>query len=323
MPELTYARAISRAMREEMHRDDRVILMGEDMRSPLWAGAGLVEEFGTERVLDAPISEAAFLGAAFGAAAMGLRPIVDMTIATLLYCGCDQIVNNAAKMRYMSGGQIEMPVVVRARMTYGVGGGAQHADRPYPMFMTVPGLLICVPSNPYDALGLLKSAIRDNNPVLFFEDGTCSAIRGEVPDEEILVPFGKARTIYPGTDLTIVAIAGAVPHAMAAAKELMQNHGVSAGVIDPRTLVPLDAETILTAARSTGRLLIADPAPRTCSAASEIAALAAGEILLDLRAPIARVTAPDLPVPFASHLERELYPTSGRIVEAALQMIRV
>ncbi len=314
-------RAIGQAMREEMRRDDNVVLIGEDVRAPLWAGAGLAAEFGPRRVIDAPISEAGFVGAAIGAAAMGLRPIVDMTIATLLYCGMDQIVNNAAKMRYMSGGQVRLPIVYRAMMHYGRASGAQHADRPYPMFMTVPGLVICAPANPYDAMGLLKAAVRDDNPVLFFEDAAVAGLRESLPDEEFVVPIGSARVLRQGDDVTLVGIAGGAARAVAAAEILASEHKVSAEVIDPRTLVPLDRKTILESASRTHRLVLVDPAPRTCSAASEIAAIAAEEIFGELHAPIARVTAPNVPVPFSPSLEREIYPTAEAIVDTVLRTL--
>jgi pyruvate dehydrogenase E1 component beta subunit len=308
-------------MREEMSRDETVVLIGEDMRAPMWAGAGLAEMFGARRVLNAPISEAGFIGAAIGAAALGLRPVVDMTIATLLYCGMDQIVNNAAKMRYMSGGQVTLPIVYRAMMQYGRSSAAHHADRPYSMFMSVPGLIVCAPATPYDAMGLLKSAIRDDNPVLFFEDASVASARELLPDEEYLVPLGRAKVTRPGEDITLVGIAGGAARALEAAQILASDHGISAEVIDPRTLVPLDRETILGSASRTGRLVLVDPAPRNCSAASEIAATAAEEIFGRLAAPIALVTAPNVPVPFAPALEQALYPTTKNVVDAAVRTL--
>ena len=246
MRTLSYLRAIGEAQREELLRDERVFIMGEDVRSGLFGTTGgLLKEFGPDRVRDVPLSELAFVGAAVGAAMTGMRPIVDFTIASFVYVAMDQLISQAAKSRYMFGGQATIPVVFRAGMFYGAGNAAQHSDRPYPMFMSMPGIKVIAPATARDAKGLLKSAIRDDNPVMFFEDSTLWHGKADVPeDPDFLVPIGVADIKRAGTDITIIAIAGALPHAMAAAEELEQE-GISVEVVDPRTLAPLDRATIL------------------------------------------------------------------------------
>ncbi len=329
MRHLTYLQAICEAQREEMVRDERVILLGEDIRSNLFGTAGgFLEQFGPERVRNVPMSEAAFVGAGVGAAMTGLRPIVDMLLSSFMYVAMDQFVSQVAKSRYMFGGQADLPVVYRAAMFYGNGEAAHHSDRPYPTFMTVPGLKIAVPSTPADAKGLVKTAVRDDDPVIVFEDGSLWPTKGpiaeegealpsgEVPDErDFLVPLGVADVKRAGTDVTVVAIAGSVPHALSAA-ETPATEGVSVEVVDPRTLVPMDWDTILGSVTKSGRLVIADPAHRTCSAASEIAATVADEAFSSLRAPIKRVTTPDVNIPFSGALEGGLYPTAEKIIAA-------
>jgi pyruvate dehydrogenase E1 component beta subunit len=317
MRELTYLQALAEAGAEEMRRDERVFVMGEDIETGLFgATAGFIDEFGPERVRNTPISEVGFVGAAVGAAMTGLRPIVDMSISVFLYVAMDQVVSQAAKDTYLFGGQARIPLVIRSALFYGGSNAAHHSDRPYPMFMNVPGLKIITPSTPYDAKGLLKAAIREDDPVLCFEDSTLWYSRGPVPEEEYVVPLGKADVKREGNDLTIVAVAGSVPHALAAAKQL-EDQGVSAEVIDPRTLVPLDWDTILASVAKTGYLVVADPAHTTCSAASEIAAIVAEHGFADLRGAIVRVTTPDVQIPFSPALERPLYPNAKKIVAAA------
>lgn len=314
--QLTYLKAIAEAQVEEMRRDERVFIMGEDVRSGVFGTTGaLLEEFGPERVRNTPISESAFVGAAIGAAMTGMRPIVDFTIASFVYVAMDQLVSHAAKNRYMFGGQTSVPAVFRATMFYGGSNAAQHSDRPYPIFMSVPGFKVITPATAYDAKGLLKSAIRDDDAVMCFEDTTLWFRRDDVPEEEYLVPLGVADVKRQGTDVTLVAVSGSLVPALAAAEELAAE-GISVQVIDPRTLVPLDTETILGAAARTGRLVIADPAHRSCSAASEIAAIAAEEIFDSLKAPIVRVTTPQTHVPFSPAIEKQVYPTRERISEA-------
>ena len=318
--EINYLQAIDEAQHEELLRDESVIVFGEDVRCNLWGATGFAKEFSEERVFDTPLSEQAFVGAAVGAAMTGLRPVVDMTIASFLYVAMDQLVSQAAKNRYMFGGQATLPVTYRAAMMYGINVGAHHSDRPYPMFMNVPGLKIVAPASPFDAKGLIKAAIRDDNPVLVFEDFSLWFTPGHVPETDYVVPLGVADVKRRGDDVTIVAIASGVPAALQAAEHLAAQ-GIEAEVIDPRTLVPLDADTILASVAKTGRLVVVDPAHRTCSAASEIAALVAEREFASLRAPIVRVTAPDTQIPFAPEMETPLYPNADRVVAAVAQLL--
>ena len=271
-----------------MRRDESVFIMGEDIRRSVYgATANLHNEFGDARVIDTPLSENGFFGAAVGASLVGMRPIVE-TLSSFMWVGMDQLISQAAKMRYMFGGQAKLPVVYRASMFYGGGSAAHHSDRSYPMFMNMPGLKILVPSTPADVKGLLKTAIRDDDPCIVFEDGTLAGTRGELPDGEHLVEFGKANIVREGSDCTVVAIAGAVPIATAAADELGAE-GVSVEVIDPRTMVPFDKQAILDSVEKTGRLVCVDPAHKVCSAASEIASIVAQEAFWSLQAPIMKV----------------------------------
>jgi acetoin:2,6-dichlorophenolindophenol oxidoreductase subunit beta len=315
MRTLSYREALREAMLEEMRRDPNVVVFCEDARFWTMPTVGFVDEFGPDRVPVMPISEEGFTGAAIGAAMTGLRPIVDYTIANLMYVAWDQIVNHAAKNRYLFGGQARVPVVFRAAMKYSNATAAQHSDRPYPQLMNVPGLKIVVPTTPADALGLLKSSIRDDDPVVFFEPLMLWGNKGEVPDGDHLVPLGKASLRREGADVTVVAVADAVPAALRAAAGLAEE-GIEVEVIDPRTLVPLDKAAILDSVAKTGRLIIADPAHKTCGAAAEIAAIVAEEGFASLRAPIRRVVAPDVHPPFSPALEPLMYPTADRIASA-------
>jgi pyruvate/2-oxoglutarate/acetoin dehydrogenase E1 component len=321
MREITYLEAISEAQREEMRRDPHVFIMGEDVRANVFGTTGgFLEEFGTERLRNTPLSEAGFVGAAVGAAMVGMRPIVDFTIASFMYVAMDQLVSVAAKATYMYGGQAQVPVVFRAGMFFGGSNAAQHSDRPYPMFMGVPGLKIILPSTPYDAKGLLKSAVREGDPVISFEDGMLWGLKGPVPEEEYLIPLGVADVKREGTDVTVVALASRVQEALAAA-ETAGKDGISVEVIDPRTLVPLDKEAILKSVNKTGRLIVVEVAHRTCGAAAEIAAIVAEEGFWSLKAPIKRLTVPDVQIPFSPPLERILYPDAGKIVAAIREVM--
>jgi pyruvate dehydrogenase E1 component beta subunit len=314
---VTYLKALSEAQSEEMRRDERVFLLGNDVRSGLFGTTkGFVEEFGTERVRDTPLAELGFVGTAIGAAMTGLRPIVDFTIASFVYVAMDQMISQAAKSRYMFGGQVSIPIVFRAALLYGGANAAQHSDRPYPIFMSVPGIKVIVPATPYDAKGLLKAAIRDDDPVFCFEDSSVWLTKGNVPDEDYVVPLGKAAVKREGSDATVITVAGSLLHALAAAEQLSLENGISVKVVDVRTLVPLDWETILEAAAATGRVVVVDPAHRTCSAASEISATIVEEVFESLRAPVVRVTTPDIHVPFSPALEKTIYPRPDRIVQA-------
>ena len=317
--ELTYLNAIVEAQREEMLRDQRVILIGEDIA--VYGGSALFSSFNEKRLRNVPISESSFTGMGIGAALTGLRPIVDLTIASFVYLASDQIINQAAKLRYMTGGQLQVPIVFRACTYYNVSNAAQHADRPYPFFMNVPGLKILAPATPADMKGLLKSAIRDDDPVLVFEDINLWTKKELVPiDPDYLVPIGQASVKRVGTDVTIVSIAGCLPKALAAA-EALEGDGISAEVIDPRTLVPLDKHTLLQSVAKTGRLVIVDNSHRTNSVASEISAVVSEEGFYSLRRPIQRVTTPAVHIPYSSVLEKPLYPSKERIVTAVKKIL--
>lgn len=319
----TYLEAIHEAQREELRRDPSVILMGQDLHANLYGAAGgFVGEFGAERIRDLPLSEAGFVGAAVGAALTGLRPIVDMTVASFMFVAMDQFVNQVAKTRYMFGGQADVPVVYRAAMFYGQAKAAHHSDRPYPMFMQVPGLKVVLPATPADAKGLLKTAVRSDDPVICFEDGNLWETRGPVDDDpDHLVPLGVAEIRRPGTDVTVVAFGAAVGEALTAAAAL-EAEGVSVEVVDPRTLVPMDWDTILTSVARTTRLVVVELASRTCGAAAEVAATVAEEAFASLTAPIIRITAPDIPIPFSPTLECGLYPDAGKISAGVHEALR-
>jgi pyruvate dehydrogenase E1 component beta subunit len=246
---------------------------------------------------------------------VGARPVVDITIASFVYPAMDQLISNIAKSTYLYGGQTHLPLVIRATMFYGGNQAAQHSDRPYPMFMGVPGLKICAPSNPYDAKGMLKAAIRDDNPVMFFEDVTLWGRKAEVPDEDYIVPLGKAKIARAGTDVTVVAVSGAVVTALAAGDALADD-GISAEVIDLRSLAPIDWDTVLSSVKKTGRLVIVDVAHRTCSAASEVAATVVEKGFWDLKAPIERVTTPDTHMAFSPALIKHMYPNKEGVIAA-------
>ncbi len=316
--ELSYFEAIFEAEQQEMDRDERVILIGEDIY--LYSGSGLLQ-VDAKRLRSTPISENSFCGVAVGAAMTGLRPIVDLTIASFAYLASDQIINQASKLHYMTGGRARIPVVFRASMWHNGSNAAQHSDRPYPMFMNAPGLKVVAPATAADMKGLLKSAIRDDDPVMVFEDNDLWFKRGSCPaDPDFLVPIGVADVKRAGSDLTIVSVAGCLPHALGAA-DLLAAGGVAAEVIDVRTLVPLDRATILRSVAKTGRLVVVDYAHRTCGAAAEIAAIVAEEGFESLRRPIQRVTTPDVNIPFAPALEKPLYPSAARIAAAARRIL--
>ena len=321
MPTKTYIQAIAEATIEEMERDPAVFTMGEDLRQSVYgATSGLVDRFGEDRVLDTPLSENGFFGAALGASLCGMRPIVE-TVTSFLWVGMDQLISQASKMRYMFGGQAELPVTFRIRMFYARGAAAHHSDRNYPIFMNTPGLKVICPTNAYDAKGLMKTAVRDNDVCMLFEDGIAISSRTEVPnnealsDGELLIPFGVANTVQNGTDVTVVGIAGGVQHAIDASKTLALE-GISVEIIDPRTLVPLDKETILKSVAKTGRLVIVDPAHKVCSAGSEIAAIVAQDGFWDLQAPIQVVASEQVNVPYSPALEPLIYPTPDKVIKA-------
>ncbi|MDE0613720.1 MAG: pyruvate dehydrogenase complex E1 component subunit beta [bacterium] len=314
MRTVSYIQAVTEAMTEEMERDESVFIMGEDVAWNMMGDCtGMVEKFGVERVRNTPISEAGFVGAGAGAAMVGMRPIVHMLIAPFMYVAFDQIVSIIAKSTYTYGGQARLPITLRAPMMYGVSNAAQHSDRPYATLMTIPGLKLIAPATPHDAKGMLKAAIRDDNPVITFEDRSLWGQSSEVPDGELIVPLGQAAVRREGTDVTVVTVAGAITLGLAAAEQLA-SEGISAEVIDLRSIVPMDTDTILESVAKTGRLLIADPAHEMGSVASEISAVVAQHGFWSLQAPIARVTTPHTHMPFNADLEKVLLPNTDKIV---------
>ena len=314
---ISFAQALDEAVAEEMRRDPRMILLGTDFTG------NPVQEFGPERVRYTPISESAITGMGLGAAACGFRTIVNWRVVTFSFVAMDQIVNQASKIRYMFGGQADFPVTYRCSTGGGIGLAAQHSQSPYSMWMHLAGLKIILPASPADAKGLLKAAIRDNNPVVSFECSRLNTLVGPVPEGDHVVPIGVAAVKRSGTDVTVVGLAYYVQEALAVADELAAQ-GISVEVIDPRTLVPLDAETIFASVRKTGRLVIVDEAPATCSAASEIAAVVAGDTASfeALRAPIQRVCAASVPVPYSPTLEKAALPDRAAIRAAIFRVLK-
>jgi len=336
MPRLTIAEALREGLREEMARDERVFCMGEDIGiRGGWGGAftvtlGLEKDF-RDRIIDTPMSEAGFFGAALGAAMMGLRPVVDVQYADFIYCAMDQVVNQIAKMRYMSGGKVTVPLVMRAPVG-ATGRGAQHGQNPEALLFSVPGIKIVVPATAYDAKGLLKAAIRDDNPVLMFEHKLLYGSKGaraesgaidassEIPAEDYIVPLGKGVVRREGHDITIIGTLLMMHLALAAADQLA-SEGISAEVIDPRTLVPFDWELVKASVMKTSRAVVVEEGPRRGGWSAEIAATL-GESLSDyLTAPVVRVASPDIPVPFAPPMEDFYRPNAEKIVAAVRQVV--
>jgi pyruvate dehydrogenase E1 component beta subunit len=321
MAVITYREAVVRALDEEMVRDEDVIFFGEDVGK---AGGvfkvtpGLYEKYGALRVRDTPISETAIIGAGIGAAVTGMRPVVELMFADFAAVALDQIVNQAAKFRYMSGGQLKVPLTIRAAQGAGAGFASQHSQCVESWFMNAPGLKVVVPSNPADVVGLLKTAIRDDNPVVFLEHKLQYADKGEVPDEEFTIPFGQANVVRAGTDLTIVAVQRMVGVALQAADELARQ-GIACEVIDPRTLVPLDLETILNSVRKTGRLVTVEEAVRAGGWGGEVATQVTERAVWSLEGPVIRVTMKGGVVPFSQPLEEYVIPNKDDVIAAVHQ----
>jgi len=317
--ELTLAEAVREAMAEEMRRDPRVFICGEDIAE---AGtvfkvlSGLVDEFGTERVLDTPISEPGFTGMAVGAAMTGMRPIVDIMFGDFSTLVMDQMVNQAAKVHYMSGGKWKVPMVMRATLGATRRSAAQHSQSLHAWFAHIPGLKVVLPSTPYDAKGLLKTAIRDDNPVVFFEDKMMYKLKGPVPAEDYTIPFGVADVKRVGTDITIVATSSMVQVALGAA-DLLEESDISAEVIDPRTMWPLDEKTLIDSAKKTSRVIVVDEGYERFGVTAEIASVIAAGAFYDLEAPVKRIGAMHVPIPFSPPLEDATVPTPQSVYEAA------
>jgi pyruvate dehydrogenase E1 component beta subunit len=310
MRKITYDQAANEAIQEEFRKNPRCVHMSTDL------AADLAEEFGTDRVRVTPIAENSFVGAAIGLAGSGFRAVVNLRMATFGFVALDQMMNHAAKITYMFGGQAKFPVLIRMTVGAGFSGAAEHSISPYSMFMNVPGLKILLPTTPYDVKGLLKTALNDPNPVISFEPFMLGRTEAEVPEKEYFIPFGKAAVRRRGTDVTVVALGRMAHVALEAAAEVEGK--ISVEVIDPRTLVPLDRDTILRSIRKTGRLVVVDEACRTCSAASEIVALAASDrtTFARLRSAPAQVCGLDVPIPFSPPMEKFVIPDRAKIARA-------
>jgi pyruvate/2-oxoglutarate/acetoin dehydrogenase E1 component len=320
--ELTFAQAVREALAEEMRRDSRVCIFGEDVAeagTPFKVLSGLVEEFGVERVIDTPISEAGFTGVGVGAAMTGLRPVVDIMFGDFLTLTMDQMVNQAAKVHYMSGGSWKVPMVLRTTLGATRRSAAQHSQSLHAWLSHVPGLKVAMPSTPYDAKGLLKTAIRDENPVVFFEDKMMYKLKGPVPNEDYTIAFGVADVKRAGSDITIVATSSMVQIALGAA-ELLEKVGISAEVIDPRTTWPLDEKTMIESAKKTSRVIVVDEGYGRYGVTGEIAAVIAEGAFYNLEAPVKRMGAMHVPIPFSPPLEDATVPTDQTVFEAARQL---
>jgi pyruvate dehydrogenase E1 component beta subunit len=316
MAELTYRAAVAAGIAREMARDPSVVLIGEDIGA---AGGvfklteGLLDRFGPERVRDTPISEQAIVGAAMGAAMTGLRPIAELMFSDFFAVAWDMVANQIAKSRYMTDGQVSLPLVLRTANGAGLRFGAQHSQSIENWVMAIPGLKVVAPSTPADVVGLMAAAVRDPDPVIFCEHKALFAVKGEVPDGEHVVPLGKAAIVREGSDATVVALAAMVPRAVAAAERLEAQYGMSVEVIDLRTLIPLDAQAILASVQKTSRLFTVEENPRVLGWGAEIVSLVADEAFYSLDAPIVRITTPNIPLPSAAALEDAAIPTVDRI----------
>jgi pyruvate dehydrogenase E1 component beta subunit len=323
MRELSYAQALNEALKQCMVEDERVILLGEDIG--VYGGifqvtAGLLAEFGPNRVIDTPISEAGFVGAGVGAGLTGMRPVVEIMFIDFTTCAMDMIINQMAKMHYMFGGRGRVPMVLRTNIGAGRGTGAQHSQSFHAVFAHTPGLIVVTPATPYDAKGLLIEAIKNDNPVAFVEHKKLYVEKGPVPEEMYTLPFGQADVKREGKDITIVATHAMVLRSLKVADEVAKE-GIEIEVVDPRTIVPLDKATILGSLKKTGRLLVADEGPKTCGVAAEIAAMVAEEGLYYLKAPVIRVCSPDTPVPFSPPLEKAYIPDEKNLLPAIRRLM--
>jgi pyruvate dehydrogenase E1 component beta subunit len=324
MAELTYRDAVAAGIAQEMRRDESVVLLGEDIAEAggvFKTTVGLLEEFGALRVRDTPISEQAILGAAMGAAMTGLRPIAEIMFSDFFAVCWDFVANEIAKTRYMTDGQVDLPLVIKSGNGGGARFGAQHSQAVENWAMAIPGIKVVAPAMPSDVKGMMAAAIRDPDPVLFFESKSLYATKGEVPDGEHIVELGKANVLKSGTDVTICALALMVPRALKAAEILESEHGISATVIDLRSLVPLDTKTILEEIAKTGRLVTVEENPRLCGWGAEIASIVAEELFWNLDGPIVRVTTPHVPLSAADNLEDAMLPSPARIVEQVRRLV--
>ncbi|MGE5301999.1 MAG: alpha-ketoacid dehydrogenase subunit beta [Alphaproteobacteria bacterium] len=317
--EITFAQAINEALAEEMRRDARVFVIGEDVAeagTPFKVLSGLVQEFGTGRVIDSPISEAGITGLSVGAAMTGMRPIVDIMFGDFITLSMDQMVNQAAKIHYMSGGKLKVPLVMRTTLGATRRSAAQHSQSLHAWFSHIPGIKVVIPSTPYDAKGLLKSAIRDDNPVVFFEDKMMYQLKGRVPEGDYTIPLGVADTKRAGKDISLVATSSMVQVSLRAA-DILDSAGISAEVIDVRTTVPLDKQTLIDSAQKTGRVIVIDEGYQSYGVTAEIASVIADGAFYYLDAPVKRMGAMDVPVPFSPVLEDQTVPTPEAVAEMA------
>jgi acetoin:2,6-dichlorophenolindophenol oxidoreductase subunit beta len=320
--ELTYRDAVTAALAQEMERDDSVYFIGEDVAAAggvFKATPGLLERFGPRRVRDTPISEEAIAGVVMGAAMTGLRPVGEIMFSDFFATCWDIVANQIAKTRYMTNGQVSLPLVLRSANGAGLRFGAQHSQAVENWAMAVPGLKVVAPSTPADAKGLLAASIRDDDPVLFLEAKSLYPVKGEVPDDEHVDELGKATIHGDGTDVVLVALAAMVPRALDAARRLEDEHGIASRVVDLRSLVPLDVTTVLASVRATGRVFTVEENPRLCGWGAEVASIIAEEAFYDLDGPIVRITTPHIPLPAADVLEDETLPTVTRIVETVVK----
>ena len=324
MAELTYREAVRDGIAQEMRRDNNVVFLGEDVAAAggvFKTTVGLLEEFGPERVKDTPISEQAIVGAAMGAAMTGLRPIAEIMFSDFFAVCWDLVANQIAKTRYMTDGQCSFPLVLRSANGGGSRFGAQHSQSVENWAMAIPGLKVVAPSTPADVKGLLAASVRDPDPVMFFEQKSLYSIKGEVPEGEHVEPLGVAKIVRPGSDVTIAGLAAMVPRALQAAKILQAEHGISAEVLDVRSLVPLDTATLLGSVSRTGRLVTVEENPRLCGWGAELASIVAEEVFWDLDGPIVRVTTPHIPLPSADALEDAILPSAEKIVDNVIRLV--
>lgn len=324
MAQLTYREAVRDGIAQEMRRDEDVVFLGEDVAAAggvFKTTVGLLEEFGPDRVRDTPISEQAIIGAAMGASMTGLKPIAEIMFSDFFAVCWDLVANQIAKTRYMTDGQCSFPLVLRSANGGGSRFGAQHSQSVENWAMAIPGLKVVAPSTPADVKGLLAASVRDPDPVMFFEQKSLYAIKGEVPEDEHVEPLGVARVVRAGDDVTIAALAAMVPRAIRAAETLESEHGVSAEVIDVRSLVPLDTKTLLDSVSRTGRLVTVEENPRLCGWGAELASIVAEEAFWDLEGPIVRVTTPHIPLPSADALEDAVMPSAECIVDNVIRLV--
>lgn len=323
MRQITLSQAVNEAIAEEMRRDPTIFLIGEDVAeagTPFKVTAGLVEEFGTERVIDTPISEPGFMGMAVGAAMTGSRPIVDLMFGDFLFLIMDQLCNQAAKAHYMSGGKLNVPLVLRTNLGATRRSAAQHSQSLHALVAHIPGLKVALPSSAYEAKGLLKTAIRDNNPVVIIEDKLMYQDKASVPEEEYLIPFGKANIVREGQDVTLVATSS-MRQVCEKAADLLSEDGISAEIIDPRTIVPLDETTILSSVKKTSRAIVVDEGHQSYGVAAEIASIISEKAFYHLDAPVIRMGAMDVPVPFSPVLEDLTVPTPELVAQNARKIV--